>query len=274
MRLFDFKRDRRIVTYSLVASILAVNSIILLAPTTEEQNFYGDVLRQLTGAIAVTFSIIVVWRQKTDGTLGRAYAGLSIGLVLYFIAEIIWAYYGIVLQIEVPFPSPADAFWLAGYGPLGFHLFTMSKLHRAYTRKTKRVIIVSLTVAAFSVLYIQSLISVSDLSGPDAILKLGITIAYPIADAIVIVPAVLVILNSGRGELTAIPWIFISWMFTALADTLFGYTIVTNIAGELSIWNLAYNAAYLFMAAGLYWHNKFFVIDERKIEKLWLTRNR
>jgi hypothetical protein len=194
--------------------------------------------------------------------------------VLYFIAEIIWAYYGIVLQIEVPFPSPADAFWLAGYAPLGFHLFTISKLHGAYNRKSKRVIFVSLAVAAFSVLYIQSLISVSDLSGPDAILKLGITIAYPIADAIVIIPAVLVILNSGRGELTAIPWIFISWIFTALADTLFGYTVVTNITGELSIWNLAYSAAYLFMAAGLYWHNKFFIIDESKIEKLWQTRNR
>ena len=47
--IFDFKRERRIVTYSLIASIIAVNSIILLAPTTEEQNFYGDVLRPLTG---------------------------------------------------------------------------------------------------------------------------------------------------------------------------------------------------------------------------------
>jgi hypothetical protein len=271
---FNFKKERRIVAYSLIASIVAVNSIILLAPTTEEQNFYGNIMGPLTAAIASAFSIVVVYRQKLDGLFGRAYAALSIGLALFLTAEIIWGYYSIVLQIEVPFPSIADAFWLAGYAPFGYHLFTISKFYGAYKRKSKSAIIVSLGVAAFSAFYIQSIVSVSELSGPDALLGLGVSIAYPIADAIMIVPAFLAILGSGRGDLTAIPWIFISWIFTALADTLFGFTFVTNLLGAIPMTDLAYNASYLFMAAGLYWHNKFFVVDESKMERLWQSRNR
>jgi len=274
MMAFNFKKEQKIVAYSLIASIVAVNSIILLAPTTEEQEFYGNILNPLTAAVAVAFSIIVVCRQKLDGLFGRAYVSLAIGLALWLAAEIIWGYYSVAIQIEVPFPSIADILWLAGYGPLGYHLFTTAKLYRIYAKITKRLVAVSIAVAAFSIVYIFSVVSASELSGSDATLALGISIAYPVADAVIIIPAVLAISNSGRGALTAIPWIFISWILTTVADSMFGYTVVTDIAGDISVWNLIYNAAYLSMAAGLYWHNRFFVLDEKKMEKHWLKRYR
>ena len=271
---FDFKKERRLVAFALVASIIAADSIIMLSSTTEEKNFAGNILRPLTGAVAVAFSLKVVHRQRLDGLFGRAYAGLAIGLVLYFAAEITWTYNTLIVQIDVPFPSLADAFWLAGYGPFGYHLFTTARLQRAFSKGSKRTIVITAAVTIFSGLYIFQLVLQSEVSKLDSILPLAISTTYPIADAILIIPAVLSISNSGRGELTYIPWIFISWIFTAIADTLFGYTAVSNIAGEVSVWNLFYNAAYLFMAAGLYWHNKFFLIDESKMQRLWLNRNR
>jgi hypothetical protein len=271
---FDFKKERRLVAFALVASVIAADSIIMLSSTAEEKNFAGNILRPLTAVIAVAFSLKVVYRQRLDGLFGRAYAGLAIGLVLWFAAEITWAYYSLIVQIEVPFPSLADAFWLAGYGPFGYHLFTTARLHRAFSKGSKWTIVITAAVTIVSALYIFQLVLQSEVSKLDSVLPLAISITYPIADAILIIPAVLSISNSGRGELTAVPWIFISWIFTAIADALFGYTAVSNIAGEISIWNLFYNAAYLFMAAGLYWHNKFFLIDECKMERLWLNRNR
>jgi hypothetical protein len=257
----------------LIATITIANLILLAAPTIEEQNLYGNIIRPITAGASMAFGIIVVYRQGVDGIFGRAFASLAGGVSLWAIAELIWAYNAIVLGIQVPFPSIADVLWLAGYAPLGFHLFSTSRFYGVALRK-KSTFAVALAVGIFSSVYLYSLIAASELSGPDAALSLAITIAYPVLDAMILVPAVLCVLNSGKGELTAIPWIFISWILTVMADSMFGYTIVTNIAGDMQIWNLGYNAAYLFMAAGLYWHNKYFIIGNRKFDEMWRKVNR
>ena len=260
------KNARTKLVIGFIVVTIAVNSIILLAPDTESQNFFGNMIRPIVAAVASGLALIIVYRQKVSGVFGRSYAFLAGGLVLYFIAEILWAYYSIGLGIEVPFPSLADAFWLAAYAPFGYGLFSLSRLYSKHGKsKMKALAVMSLSVAAFSSYYILQLISVSDLTGPDAALPLAISIAYPVFDAILLVPALLVILSSGKGYLTSIPWIFVSWVFTTIADGIFGFTAVTSIAGDISIWNLFYNAAYLSMAAGLFWHNRYMIFDSKRV---------
>ena len=128
----------------------------------------------------------------------------------------------------------------------------------------KALAVMSLFVAAFSSYYVLQLISVADLTDPEAVTPLAISISYPILDGILLVPALLVIISSGKGYLTSVPWIFVSWVFTTIADGIFGFTAVTSIAGDLSIWNLFYNAAYLSMAAGLFWHNRYMIFDAKR----------
>lgn len=265
---FSLKKQRQTVVIGLFAAIAIANSILLAAPTIEIQNLYGNIIRPITACASMAFGIIVVYRQGIDGLFGRAFASLAAGVSLWAIAELIWAYNSIVLGIQVPFPSIADVLWLAGYAPLAFHLFSTSRFYGVRLRK-KSTFAVALAVGVFSSAYIYSLIAASELSGPDAALSLAITITYPVLDAIIVVPAVLSVLNSGKGELTAIPWIFISWILTVIADALFGYTIVTNIAGDIQVWNFVYNGAYLSMAAGLYWHNKYFIIGDKKLDEMW-----
>jgi hypothetical protein len=246
-----------------VVVTLAVNSIILLAPDIEMQNYFGNILRPLVAAVASGLALIVVYRQKVSGIFGRSYAFLAGGLVLYLVAEILWGYYSIGLGIEVPFPSLADAFWLAAYGPFGYGLFSLSRLYTKHGKsKMKALAVMSLFVAAFSSYYVLQLISVSDLTDP---IPLAISITYPILDGILLVPALLVIISSGKGYLTSIPWIFVSWIFTAIADSIFGFTAVTSIAGDISVWNLFYNAAYLSMATGLFWHNRYMIFDSKRV---------
>jgi hypothetical protein len=253
-----------------IAVTLAVNSIILLSGDVESQNYFGNILRPIVAAIASGFALTVLYRQKVSGIFGRSYAFLAAGLVLYFIAEILWAYYSIGLGIEVPFPSLADAFWLAAYAPFGYGLFSLATLYGKRGRM-KALAVMSLSVAAFSSYYILQLISVTDLAGPDAATALAISIAYPILDGILLIPALMVIISSGKGYLTSIPWIFVSWIFTTIADGIFGFTAVTSIAGDMSIWNLFYNAAYLSMAAGLFWHNKYMIFDTKRANALNVT---
>ena len=257
------KKARRNLIIGFIAVTLAVNSIILFSGDIQSQNYLGNILRPIVAAIATGLALTVVYRQKVSGIFGRSYACLAGGLVLYFIAEILWGYYSIGLGVEVPFPSLADAFWLAAYAPFGYGLFSLARLHSKFGRM-KALAVMSLSVAAFSSYYILQLISVSDLTTPDAATALSISIAYPILDGILLIPALMVILSSGKGYLTSIPWIFVSWIFTAIADSIFGFTAVTSIAGDISVWNLFYNAAYLSMAAGLFWHNRYMIFDAKR----------
>ena len=262
------KKARRNFIVGLIAATVAVNSIILLAPDAESKSYLGDLIQPMVAAVAAGLALVVVYRQKTSGIFGRAYAALAAGLGFYFIAEFLWAYYSLGLGIEVPFPSLADAFWLSAYAPFGYGLFTLSRLYSKRAKRggnshTKALVVMGIAVAAFSSYYVMQLVSVSDLSAPDAGIALVIGIAYPVMDAILLIPALFAIISAGRGYLTSIPWIFVSWLFTALADSIFGFTAVTSMAADVTIWNMYYVAAYLSMAAGMLWHNKYMIFDSK-----------
>lgn len=264
-------KARKHLIIGFIAATLLVNSIILLAGDAEARTYIGNVLAPMTAAIATGLSIMVVYRQKLSGIFGRAYAGLAAGLVLFLVAEILWTYYSIGLGIEAPFPSVADAFWLAAYAPFGYGLFKLSRLYSKRGESSRKtLIIMGILVAAFSSHYITQLIAVSDLTAPDAGIVLTISIAYPVLDAILIIPALLAIMSgAGRGYLTSVPWIFVAWILFAIADSIFGFSSVVSIDDDSSVTNMVlnadlyYNAAYLSMAAGMYWHNKYMIFNDK-----------
>jgi hypothetical protein len=265
-------KPRRNLVLAAIAAIVAVNSLILLAPDMESKDYYGNLLAPITASVAVAFGLIVVARQKLSGLFGRAYGALAFGLALWLVAEVLWSYYAIGLQIEAPFPSLADAFWLAGYGPLSYHLLVMARFYGRVNKQT--LVIVSVATAIFATSYVNSVIDSSVLSGETELLPLYISIAYPVLDAMMVIPAVLVLLTPIRGQLTSVPWIFISWLLTTAGDAMFGLTAVANLTAEVTLWNLFYNAAYICMAAGLYWYNRYFIFDAKKLTNEWMAASR
>ena len=118
-------------------------------------------LNHLPLAIAVGFSVLVIYRQKTDGLMGKAYTFLGVGLALFLIAEIIWSYYEIGLEIENPFPSIADALWLIGYGPLLYFVFKMYRFFGASNSRTHQLF-VSVAGAVFLIFLITGISQTAD----------------------------------------------------------------------------------------------------------------
>lgn len=55
-------------------------------------------------------------------------------------------------------------------------------------------------------------------------------------------------------------------LITAIADSIFGYTSVAGITAD-RIWSPIYIAGYLVMAAGLFWYNRFFIINNKPLVK-------
>lgn len=266
----EIKRGRKNLIIVLASAIVAINLIVLVSSLSNANTVAADLSRILTVGAAAAISMVVVARQKVTGIFGRAYLALAVGLVLWLAAESVWGYYEHVLQIERPFPSIADALWLSAYGPIGFHLFSMARFYgRGVGRYKIAAVIIGMSI--FLGLYIVGLSTVSELRGEGAELGIAISIAYPLLDTALFMPAILIVLNSGKGYLTSIPWIFIGWISLGIADTLLGLTQVQHFAQQFAgsdfLINTFYVIAYLAMAAGLWWYNRFFIFDKAKLDK-------
>ena len=267
----------------LISSATAVNLPLILTQG-EDRVFYNNVTVNVTAAIAVAFAAVTIYRQKLDGLYGRTYLSLTIGLGLWFAAEITWTYFEIGLKIDTPFPSVADAFWLTGYGFFAYHLYTLYKFVGKNTVRQTTVLIVSITIAIALGYLVDLMIGVSEISQnqeqkADDILLMLVSISYPILDGVLLVPAILILWSIRNGKLVVTHWMLIalSMIFVAIADSGFGYMAVSNINSVQEadwIWDILYNTGYLSIAFALIWYNRFFVFNEKKEQKKWQERNR
>jgi hypothetical protein len=282
----NIKRARRNLVLGLIAAIAVINGTVLLTAGSDIEALVSDISRIATIGAAAALSLVVVSRQKVDGLFGRAYAALAAGLILWVIAESVWGYYELALGMGAHTTSIADVFWIFGYGPFAYHLFStarffgkglkkstivivglepLSEIVRQQGKGLKKstIVIVGAAAALFLAFYVETLVSVSELEGPDALVTMAVSIVYPVLDALLIVPAVLIVLNAGKGQLTSIPWIFIGWILLVIADSLLGVAASAGMSEVFHI-TMTYNAAYLCFAAGLVWYNKQFIISDNK----------
>jgi hypothetical protein len=122
------------------------------------------------------------------------------------------------------------------------------------------------------VFILNTIIAASDFSTQGSTEKFLVNIVYPILDMVLIVPTSLIILESkgSSGDLTSIPWIFLSFLIITIADSGFAYASNAGWA-EQTIWvrNPLYIAGYLVMAAGLFWHKHFFIFKAQKVSSQW-----
>ncbi len=258
----NIKRARRNLVLGLIAAIAVIDGTVLLTAGSDIEALVSDISRIATIGAAAALSLVVVSRQKVDGLFGRAYAALAAGLILWIIAESVWGYYELVLGMGAHTTSIADVFWIFGYGPFAYHLFSTARFFGKGLKKST-IVIVGAAAALFLAFYVETLVSVSELEGPDALVTMAVSIVYPVLDALLIVPAVLIVLNAGKGQLTSIPWIFIGWILLVIADSLLGVAASAGMSEVFHI-TMTYNAAYLCFAAGLVWYNKQFIISDNK----------
>jgi hypothetical protein len=260
---FETKSVRNNIICVLIGSIVFTSLLIILSPD-DQKVILCDIIEPLAAAIAAGLSVLVICKQKTDGLIGIAYTFLGAGLLLFLVAEIIWSYYEIVLEIESPFPSIADALWLIGYGPLFYFVFKMYRFYGASHSRTRQVF-VSVGGAGFLVYLITGISQTADFTTPAGIISFLISISYPILDTIMLVPAALIILNPGKGELTFIPWIFLAVLIMSMGDSTFAYSSNVATLEKISwIWNLFFIASYFVISAGLFWHNRFLIYNNKE----------
>ena len=207
----------------------------------------------------VILSIILSKRFGMKGDHGTAWILFSIFAILWFIAERISLYYNLKLGEEL-FPSEADAFWLAGYPFLfAFMMFYLRPMKNSITKK-----MIFLAMAISVVLLIPPLYIVSYESMDVDLSETAIAIAYPIGDAILLIPAIIGIALFLGGKVNFL-WTLmcIAIVFETIADTGFLLATIDDSYYEGHPVDILFIWYYVIFSFGVYHHITLFK-DHRK----------
>lgn len=212
-----------------------------------------DILNLAIIVPLVAISILLLIRERDQGNFGRTWVFFASFIILWFIAEIIWAVYELVYKVE-PWPSEADIFWLAGY-PLYF-IFTIYYLKPFRNMISAKLVATSIgitmTIAIFLIYYTMQ---ESDISEFETILGL----AYPIADTIAIAPIIISLILFFRGQVNFL-WscLLIGMICFVVSDYGFLFLSLDETYYTGHPIDILYLWAYLFLLSGAYEHIKIF----------------
>ena len=254
---------RRKIAITLAVLILISTVSIIYCPT-EFRSCVTDLTQLTASTAAALISVIVVYRQKTDGLIGKAFTFLAAGFVLYLIAEAFRSYIEIGVGIENQFLSISYVLWFSGYISFFYFLSKMYQLLWA-SHSRRHQIFVSTACGTFLVSFMVFISNASDLKAQEGLIPYLVTSAFLVLDITLLVPAALILLNPRKGPLTPIPWIFSAILLLTVGDSVLAYTSnVTVMYDFVWISNLFFIVAYLSAAAGLFWHHRFFILHQRK----------
>jgi branched-chain amino acid transport system substrate-binding protein len=273
----DIILTRKSLFLGLVLAIIISDSFIYFAEI-KTKAFYSSWIIGINASTAAALAIFVVYRHMQQRSHhpqdhhSKSHVGLAIGLSLWLCADLIWATYEIVLEIVPPVPSPADFIWLSAYGFLAYYLYTTYiEFHKKFKFSSK-ILVTSIIGCGIFLAYIIALtIGLSVLSSPRGIAMFAVIIAYPIMDAVLMVPAIVILLNFRKEPLWFTPWICesLGLFLIAISDSWFAVVVLTSIVEQFWLSSIFFAAHYLVIAAGLLWYVKFLLthgqpsIDER-----------
>ena len=263
--IFDIRLTRKSLFLGLVLAIIVSDSFIYFAEI-KTKAFYSSWIISINASTAAILAIFVVYRhtrqrhQHLQNHHSKTHVALAVGLSLWLCADIIWAIYELVLEIVPPVPSAADFLWLSAYGFLAYYLYgTYIEFHKRFNFNT-RILAASIIGCGIFLTYIITLTSsLSVLSSSRGIAMFAVITAYPIMDAVLMVPAIVILVNFRKEPLWFTPWICESLgiFLMAISDSWFAVVVLISILEQFWLSATFFAAHYLVIAAGLLWYVKF-----------------
>ena len=167
---------------TLPMAYLAIGALLVVVHATlETGSLPQSLLYDVIGASAVTVALIGVWRNKPDRA--TPWILMAIGQALFVAGDLLWNWYEVIG--EDPFPSMADVLYLAGYPFIALGLLMMIRRRVGGGDRGGALDAAILTTAAAILSWtflIQPQLVGSELDST----SLLITLAYPVADLILI----------------------------------------------------------------------------------------
>src|SRR5215204_4165516 len=235
------------------------NSIIILADS-DSKLIYSNWILIINSLIAAGLSAMILFKDKDSYEEDKTNIFLTLGLVFWFIANIIWAYYEVVLDIVSPVPSLADLFLLSAYG---FLIYRLINVYRNLGHITNRkILLLIISGTGLFLIYILNLtLELSELSNFRGLMLFIVTIAYPTLNSILTVLALMILLGIKNEKHHFIPWIceLVGFLAIVVGDSWFAIIVLTAFVEQIWMSTLLLSAHYLLIAGGLIWYLRYYI---------------
>jgi hypothetical protein len=176
-------------------------------------------------------------------------------MTLWFLGELSWAAYAFFLNVELPYPSIADIFWLGGYVPLLIALFAYSRLFASVLSKRKKALIAALIIILGVLVSVALIVPIMGVE--ENLTTLIIDLAYPLLDITLLSAALVGLAIFQKGSLgKSWLWIILGILLNVAGDMIFSYTTAqgTYYNGHPS--ELLFIYGYLLFMIAFYVHTK------------------
>jgi len=275
----------------LLTSIAVANSFIIFTSDEDRKFYFAKLTTTVTSGVAFAIALLMVYKYKIKEhqfvphqfrtRQDIMHSSICIFLGIWFVAQLIWSFY----DQQSPAPSVADILWLIGYVLFGYFLYSLLYISRKELEAhtffiVASIVTISLTYIVIIILSVSSLLTFQKQDISVTIL----TIAYPILDAILLVPALLIfrirrnpVTFEHRSDMAEqqedISWILLSLsiILFAIADTGFAYITALNlmmVQKEVWIWNIFYNSGYILLAGALTGYSIFFAMAKSQAKEM------
>ena len=241
-----------------IFTIAVGNSVIIFAES-DSKIIYSNWVLILNSLIAAALSSYILLKNRESIVGNKENILLTIGLVFWFIANIIWAYYEIVLDIVSPVPSSADFFLLSAYVFLIYRLMIIRKNLSHIIDKKIMFLIISIT-GLFLIYILNLTLDLAQTSNFRGMMLFLVTIAYPTLNSILTILAITILLgikNDKHHHL--VPWVceLVGFLAIVVGDSWFAIIVLTTFVEQLWISTLLLSAHYLLIAGGLIWYLRY-----------------
>lgn len=210
-------------------------------------------------AALVVLSVVTVKKHGLTGDHGKAWIFFTIFAVCWFMAEQVWTVCELVYH-QKPFPSGADLFYIAGYP--AYFVFSLLYLKPFKDAVSRKKIILASAVAIS--LLIPTLYMTLENNTDEDQLSVVLGAFYPVADAIVLVPAMIGVMLFLGGRVSFL-WslVLIGILLEVVADTGFQYISLDGSYYTGHPVDILFLWSYIVFSFGVYDHIKVFKNKKR-----------
>ena len=200
---YENKNVNIVIITSLIASIIITNSFVIFSPDENTRFYNAGLTSALTVGVGLVICLIQVYRYKRsihrqEGAgkphhyfdNNKMHLSICLFLGLWFTAHMIW-----VLEYQQSSGvSIADALWFVGYASFGYFLFNL--YHHFFRKEFEPfvLILVAIIISIALIFVLDSIVSILRLLSTQT-MDLSVTLVtlvYPILDAVLCFPAVLI----------------------------------------------------------------------------------
>ncbi len=244
----------------LVATLLAIILTMDVLTAKASTPYVSDISAVVCASIA---AILYVWawrRMGKEDVTKRVWGLVALGIVLWTVAETVWGFYELVLQQEIPYPSVADLFWLAGYAPFYLALLMRYRSFQSAPSTMQRWVVLLFILLYTGLLIVYVALPILDTFDTTRLAEGLINIAYPLADWGLLILTLVIIFSLEHGRFATVWRLFgAGILLTATADLIFFYATWNEIyypGGQVNLisglLDALFNLSYLVLALAIY----------------------